>query len=85
MTKYFVQTQYPDGTVGISVNTDIQIIDMFGFRDCSDCEFEVFKSEEFGKVVKLYHVPAVKAPFNYHVFCNSETGEVEFEGYSSEH
>lgn len=85
MKKYFVQTRYDDGEVGLSVNTADQIIEMQGFTDCSGCDYEVFKSEEFGKLVRLEHVPASKAPFNYHVWVDSETGEVEIEGFSSEH
>lgn len=85
MTKYFVQQRDPDGEVSLSVNTSAQIIEMFGFRDCTDCDFEVFKSEEFGKVVRLEYVPPKGAPFNRHVFINSETGEVEIEGESTEH
>ena len=30
MKKYFVQTKYPDGEIGGSMNTSQQIIDMFG-------------------------------------------------------
>lgn len=85
MKKYFVQQLDTDGVVSLSVNTANQIVDMFGFRDCSGCEYEVFAADEFGRVVRLYHVPAKVAPFNYHVFCNEETGEVEIEGYSPEH
>lgn len=83
--KYFVQQLDPDGVISLSVNTADQIIDMFGFRDCTDCEYEVFKADEFGKLVRLQHVPAMQAPFNWHTFINTETGEVEFEGFSPEH
>lgn len=83
--KYFVQTRYPDGEIGGGMRTKYQIIDMFGFRDCTDCEFEVYDVSEFGKVVKLEDMPANHTPCNYHCFCNTETGEVVFEGYSSEY
>lgn len=86
MKKYFVQTKYPDGEIGGSMHTAQQIIDMFGFRDCTDCEFEVFDiTVAFGSMVRLIHEPAVSAPFNFHSFINSATNEVEFEGYSPEH
>lgn len=85
MMKYFVQTKYDDGEIGGSMNTAPQIIEMFGFRDCTDCEYQVYDVSEFGKVVELLHIPAISAPFNYHTFVSSRTGEVIFEGYSQEH
>lgn len=85
MKKYFVQTMFPDGEIGGSMNTAVEIISMFGFRDCTDCEFKVYDVSEFGKVVELEHWPAISAPFNYHRFVNPESGEVVFEGYSPEH
>ena len=85
MQKYFVQTKSPDGEISLSVNTADQIVGFFGFQDCTDCDFAVFKSEDFGKLVLLEYVPAMSAPYNHHVFINSETGEVEIEGYSAEH
>lgn len=57
MEKYFVQTKYPDGEIGLSVNTASQIIEMFGFRDCTDCELEVFDGTIFGSMVRLVHEP----------------------------
>lgn len=84
--KYFVQTKYPDGELGGSMNTASQIIDMFGFRDCTDCDFEVFDiTVAFGSMVRLIYEPATKAPFNYHRFINSATKYIEFEGFSPEH
>lgn len=85
MKEYFIQTRHPDGKIESGIGASNQIIYMFGFRDCTDCEFEVYDVSEFGKVVKLEHKPATQAPFNYHSFINTETGEVEFEGYSPEH
>lgn len=86
MKKYFVQTKYPDGEIGGSMNTSQQIIDMFGFRDCTDCDFEVFDiTVAFGSMVRLIYEPATKAPFNFHRFISSATNEIEFEGYSPEH
>ena len=85
MERYFVQRRDPDGEISISVNNAEQICEFIGFSDCTGCDYEVFKSEEFGKLVRLEYVPATAAPFNYHVFINSETGEVEIEGYSREH
>jgi len=85
MKKYLVQTRC-DGEVSGSMNAPAEIIEMFGFADCTGCEYEVFDvSDEFGKVVKLEYIPAVSAPFNYHTFVSSATGEVVFEGYSTEH
>ena len=85
MKRYFVQTKHEDGHVSLSIHTDAEIINMFGFRDITEKEHEVYDGQEFGKLVPLYHVPAMHAPFNYHVFCSAETGEVVFEGYSPEH
>jgi hypothetical protein len=85
MKQYFVQTINSDGEVSLSVNTENQIIEMFGFRDCTGCEYEVYDGGEFGKIVKLDHLPALSAPFNYHQFVNSETAELAFDGFSAEH
>ena len=85
MKKFFVQTLHPDGEITLSVKTGSEIINGYGFRDCSDCEYQVFMADEFGKVVPLFYVPPRKAPYNSHVFCNSETGEVVIEGFSPEH
>lgn len=83
--KYFVQTLYPDGTVDGGMHTAGQIIDMFGFRDCTDCEFEVYEIGTFGSMIRLVYEPADSAPFNFHRFINSATKMVEFEGCSKEH
>ena len=85
MKKYFVQTKHPDGEIDLSVNTAGQIIEFFGFRDCTDCEFEVFDGTVFGSMTRLIYEPAVSAPFNFHRFINSATKQVEFEGFSKEH
>ena len=85
MKKYFVQTKHPDGEIDLSVNTAAQIIEFFGFRDCTDCEFEVFDGTVFGSMIRLIYEPAAHAPFNFHRFINSATKEVEFEGFSKEH
>lgn len=82
---YLVQTLYPDGNLGVELKYPQEIITMFGMRDCTDCEHEVFDIIDFGNVVKLEHIPAVKAPYNFHQFVNPVTGEIEFEGYSPEH
>lgn len=85
MKKFFVQTKYPDGEVGLSVNTEVQIVEMMGFRDCTNCEYEVFAAGEFGAPVRLEYVPSVSAPFNYHRFIDPRTGADEISGYSTEH
>ncbi len=85
MKKYFVQTKDSDGEISLSVNTSAQVVEMMGFRDCTDCDLEVYAADEFGKVVHLTYFPATKAPFNLHIFVRDDTGEVEIEGYSSEH
>lgn len=85
MKKYFVQIRYPDGDIGMDVCSAREIIEMFGFRDCTDCEYEVFDGTVLGSMIRLIHEPAVSAPFNYHQFINSATHEVEFEGFSKEH
>lgn len=82
---YLVQTLYPDGNCGAEIKHSQEIITMFGMRDCTDCEHEVYDISDYGNVVKLEHWPAISAPFNYHRFVNPENGEVVFEGYSPEH
>mgnify|MGYP007098662163 CR=1 FL=1 len=85
MRKFFVQQMSPDGEVSLSVNTANQIVEMMGFRDCTDCDFEVFSGNEFGKVVKLEYIPSVEAPHNLHIFKDPTTGEDVIKGYSTEH
>lgn len=85
MKKFFVQTKDCDGEVSLSINTGPQIVEMMGFRDCTDCEYEVFLAEKFGKAVKLEYIPRMSAPYNLHTFVNPENGEVVIEGYSKEH
>ena len=85
MKKYIVQTKHPDGTIDLSVNTANQIIEFVGFRDCTDCEFEVFDGTIFGSMVRIIEEPTESPPFNFHRFINSATHKVEFEGYSKEH
>lgn len=83
--QYLVQTKHPDGSVTADFMFPSAIIDIFGFRDCTDCEHEVFDVSQFGKIIKIEHEPATSAPFNYHRFVNTETGDTEFEGSSLEH
>lgn len=80
--KYLVQTNC-DGEVSASMKTPTEIIEMFGFMDCSGCEYEVFDVSEFGAAIRLEHT--VSATPNYHIFASTTTGEVMFEGYSAEH
>lgn len=82
--KYLVQCKYPDGSVSCGMYSDIRIIEMFGFRDCTDCEYEVYDVSRFGTVKKLIYKPATQAPFNYHEFCDTD-GTVLLSGYSPEH
>ena len=67
------------------MNTSAQIIEMFGFRDCTGYDYEVFMSDEIGKVVRLEYLSPIAPPFNRHIWINSETGEIEIEGESTEH
>ena len=83
--KYLVQTMTEDGDVFSTMETIYEITEDFGFRDCTNYDFKLFDVSTFGEVVEIVHVPAVEAPFNYHLFINSKTGEVEYEGYSAEH
>ena len=84
MKKYFVQQKGPDGEVtGCMVNAQ-GVIDMFGFRDCSGCEFEVYDIGKFGELEKLTHIPATSAPFNFHQF-NRSNGKIAIAGFSPEH
>ena len=83
--KFLVQILYDDGSIEINTCRPREIIEMFGFRDCTGAEYEVYDASEFGKIVKLDYVPSVSAPFNFHRFINSETGDVAIAGYSTEH
>lgn len=85
MKKFFVQTKSPDGESSLSINTSAQIVEMMGFRDCTDCEYEVFAGNEFGALIRLEYVPSVSAPFNYHRFIDPRTGADEISEYSTEH
>lgn len=82
MKQYLLQTRFNDGTVTATMARSNAIINMYGFQDCLDEEFEVFDVSEFGKVVRLEHI---SYPGNHHVFISTETGEVMFEGNSIEH
>lgn len=84
MKKYFVQCIDSNGDVTGSMNTMPEIAEMFGFRDCTDCDYRVFDISEFGRVRVIIHVGAVSAPFNHHKFLSMD-GEVVYEGYSTEH
>ena len=81
--RYVVQTQEPDGTISLSLNTPHQIVDFYGFSDCSGCNFDVFDGSKLGEMVKLAHLIGDRP--NHHVFIRSDTEEIEFEGYSTEH
>lgn len=85
MKNYLVQAKYPDGEIEAYMRNAYAICDMFGFRDCTDCEYEVFDVSEFGKVVRLEHNYPCLPNCTVHEFINTETGEVEFEGVSAEH
>lgn len=85
MKQYFVQTKYEDGGIVTSLRTERQILEMFGFRDCTNEEYAVFDVSEFGKVKKLEYKPAMHAPYNFHTFIDPETGKVEFDGFSAPH
>lgn len=82
---YLLQERLPDGSASGTVCAPGPIIRAFGFRDCTDSEYEVYEISEFGRVTKLEHEATVTAPFNYHKFINPETGEVAFDGYSPVH
>ena len=85
MKLYLVQEKLPDGEMFAKMKPATEIINDFGFRDCTDAEYEVYDVSEFGKIIKLEHWPAISAPFNYHRFVNPESRKVVFEGYSPEH
>ena len=88
MDKFILRTKHPDGTVDLSIERADHIIEMFGFRDCTGDELEVFASIGFGDdgdIVKLDYVPATTVPFNYHRFVDPWTREIIIHGYSTEH
>ncbi len=88
MKKYLLQTLRHDdtgsGQPSVTLATAQQIIEAYGFADCSGDEHAVFDISVFDRAERLTHVPAVTAPFNNHKFVNSE-GEVIFDGFSTEH
>lgn len=83
--KYLVQCLHDDGTIECSMEWPRTIIEFFGFRDCTNCEYQVYDTSVFGQMLKVEHEPSTFAPFNYHKFVNPRTGEVVFDGYSTEH
>ncbi len=85
MEVYVVQVRYDDGTVWATTMMEHQILDAVGMSDCSGCEYQVYMQEGFGKLVPLDRIQNDHAPFNYHTFVRSDTGEVIFEGFSPEH
>lgn len=82
--RYFVQIQFPDGEIHLLVDDAEDIIERYGFRDCTDQELHVFRANKFGTVEPLRYIPADHAPFNYHKFVDT-LGHVVFEGFSTEH
>ena len=88
MKKYLLQTLRQDGAGNDGPSCTLaaaqQIIDAYGFADCSGDRHAAFDVGAFGRVEPLTHVPAAKAPFNYHQFVDSK-GEVVFDGFSAEH
>lgn len=85
MKKFFVQELHDNGEVVGSVNTAHEIVTFLGFRDCTNCEYEVYDFSEFGKVVKLEEDANIGWPSNYHRLVNPFTHEIVIEGYSAEH
>lgn len=81
---FFLQIAHPSGEISLAVKTDDEIIEAFGFRDCTDCDYRVFRAKEFGVVEPLRHIPADHALFNYHKFVDSH-GVVVFAGFSAAH
>lgn len=82
MKKYFVQTQFPDGEVFGSMHTAGQIIELFGFRDCTDCEYIVYDIAICGLLHDLckicYYVPVKKSRKTGR---NLPNGKPEWEDY----
>lgn len=84
MKEYLLQIRYDDGSVGATMAAPSAIINKYGFRDCSNEEYEVYDVSEFGKIVKLMHFTVPGHP-NWHRFV--VPGEIipAFEGFSPEH
>lgn len=84
--EYFVQCKYPDGDVNGGMFTEQQIIDMFGFRDSTDCEYEVYDVTRFGDVEKLEHrQDSFREPL-YHRFVSTRFGtQTVFSCFRQEH
>lgn len=83
--KYFVQCKHPDGDVSGGMFTEQQIIDMFSFQDCTDCEYEVYDVTRFGDVEKLEHrQDSFREPL-YHRFVSTRFGtQTVFSGFHQE-
>lgn len=87
MKKYLLQVRHDDAGSGepfTMLATARQIIDAYGFDDCSGDRHAAFDASTFGQVEPLTHISATTAPFNYHKFVNSR-GKVVFDGFSEEH
>lgn len=66
--KYFVQCKHPDGEISCGMFTEQQIIDMYGMRDCTGCEYTVYDVSCFGNAERLMHLSdSFKEPL-YHRF-----------------
>lgn len=85
MERYLVQRKDDEGFVSMHLCTEPEILTLFGFRDCTGCDYQVFMNGGFGEMIRLEHIPADHAPFNYHRFVSSINGELMFDGYSPEH
>lgn len=86
-TKYLLQIKHPDGTVSAELYFEQQIIDLYGFRDCSSDEYEVYDISIFGRALKLEEKSDSFGEPNYHRFClpKSLGGSTVFSGFSPEH
>lgn len=68
MTKYLVQCKRPSGEASCGMFTGEQIIDMYGCRDVTQYEYEVFEVNVFGSVLKLEHRQDSYMEPRYHRF-----------------
>lgn len=84
--KYLVQCKHPDGEISCGMFTAQQIIDMFGMRDCSGCEYVVYDVSAYGRAEKLEHRQDSFQEPRYHRFVNPIFGmPTVFSGYHEEH
>lgn len=86
-TKYLVQCKDPDGNVTFGLYTEQQVINLYGFRDCSNCEYEVYDVHRFGHAVRLREYCDSHGEPNYHRFCYPKQlgGHIVISGFSPEH